>query len=59
MVLVLALSEDVPSLRKWRLLYGFITIVVVLSEKVTSVSVVLSLSCAQFQRDRGPSTPPI
>lgn len=34
MVLVLALSSAVPAVRQWRLLYGYITIVVVLNEKV-------------------------
>ena len=33
MVLVLALSAGIPSLRQWRLLYAYFTIVVVLSEK--------------------------
>ncbi len=34
MVLVLALSDALPALRDWRLLYAYFTIVVVLSEKV-------------------------
>lgn len=34
MTLVLALSSAVPAIRQWRLLYGYITIVVVLNEKV-------------------------
>lgn len=34
MVLVLVLSSDASSVRPWRLLYGYITIVVVLNEKV-------------------------
>ena len=34
MVLVLVVSQEVPGVRQWRFLYGYITIVVVLNEKV-------------------------
>ena len=35
MVLVLVLSEDIPVVRQWRMLYGYITVVVVLVEKAS------------------------
>lgn len=45
LVLVLALSADDPGIRQWRLLYFYITIVVVFNEKVcwiTSIDPVTS-----------------